>query len=355
MNLAVLDEPGSFAPTSGERLWQSLLGSLGKNSSARILACGTLAPGAIGGWWQNFVEAGSGPGKHVQLIQGSESTWRDWDAVLKANPCTAINQNLVRTLRREHDDALKSDRAAAYFLRFRMNVNKPESLASQPVVTSEELSRVYSRQVPERSGQPVVGCDLGGGRSFSACAAVWPCGRVEVWCLAAGDITLEEAARLDQLPEDSYAELALSGGLAVDAGRAVPSPENLLTRIWAWSPQCVVADGFRASELRTAIAGRCPLIERGRGNSETASNVQAMRSLLLDGLGGVTEPSRALLAFGFKQSALTVGADGVTRVIKTRGSRSREDAVERPFVGLRPCGKASCPGPTAGRVDIEVR
>ena len=40
LNLAILDEPGSFAPTSGERLWQSLLGSLGKNSSARILACG---------------------------------------------------------------------------------------------------------------------------------------------------------------------------------------------------------------------------------------------------------------------------------------------------------------------------
>ena len=76
LNVAVLDEPGSFAPTSGERLFQALLGSLGKNSTARILAVGTLAPGAIGGWWQKFVEGGSGPGKHVQLIQGSESTWR---------------------------------------------------------------------------------------------------------------------------------------------------------------------------------------------------------------------------------------------------------------------------------------
>ena len=58
LNVAVLDEPGSFAPTSGERLWQALQGSLGKNSTARILAVGTLAPGAIGGWWQQFVEGG---------------------------------------------------------------------------------------------------------------------------------------------------------------------------------------------------------------------------------------------------------------------------------------------------------
>ena len=52
-----------------------------------------------------------------------------------------------------------------------------------------------------------------------------------------------------------------------------------------------------------------------------------MRSILLDGAAGVTESSRALLAFGFEQSAMTIGADGVTRVVKTRGKRSREDAV----------------------------
>ena len=327
LNLAVLDEPGSFLPTGGEKLWQALLGSLGKNSTARILACGTLAPGPVGGWWEQFIAGGSGPGKHIQLIQGSESTWRDWDSVAAANPVCAISKSMVRTLRREHDEALKSDRAAGNFLRFRMNINKPESLASQPVLTPEELSRVYSRQVPERSGQPVVGVDLGGGRSFSACAAVWPNGRIEVWCLAAGDVSLEEAARLDQLPEDVYTSLAQSGGLAVDSDRAVPSPEKLLAQIWAWNPQCVVADGFRASELRTAIAGRCPLVERGRGSSETASHVQAMRSAMLDGLAGVTESSRALLAFGFEQSAMTIGNDGVTRVVKLRGKRSREDSV----------------------------
>ena len=70
LNLAILDEPGSFQPTSGERLWQSLLGSLGKNASARILACGTIAPAAVGSWWQTFIEAGSGPGKHVQPDPG---------------------------------------------------------------------------------------------------------------------------------------------------------------------------------------------------------------------------------------------------------------------------------------------
>ena len=114
LNLAVLDEPGSFQPTGGERLWQALLGSLGKNNTARILACGTLAPGAVGGWWQSFIEAGSGPGKHIQLIQGSPN--RPGAIGIRSRRrirSRRYRRAWSRTLRREHDEALKSDRAAA--------------------------------------------------------------------------------------------------------------------------------------------------------------------------------------------------------------------------------------------------
>ena len=179
MNLAILDEPGSFAPTTGERLWMALLGSLGKNASARILACGTLAPGAIGGWWQNFIEAGSGPGTHVQLIQGNEKTWRDWDAVLAANPVCAISKSMVRTLKREHDEALASDRAASAFLRYRMNINAPEVTHAQPLITASEWEQVVSRPVPPAEARPIIAVDLGGSRSWSAACALWPNGRIE--------------------------------------------------------------------------------------------------------------------------------------------------------------------------------
>ena len=323
------DEPSAWSPQAGRRLIDSMRTALGKRK-CQIVLCGTVAPSPTqgpGSWWPELVKAGSGAGVHLELLQADEKKWRDWDECLRVNPAHLVNPFLEKTLRREFEDALKAERSAIPFRQYRLNLPGGESTGEQPVLTPEELSRVYSRQVPERSGQPVVGCDLGGGRSWSACAAVWPNGRVEVWCLAAGDVTLEEAARLDQLPEDAYTSLAQSGGLVVDSDRTVPSPENLLARIWAWNPQCVVADGYRATELRTAIAGRCPLVERGRGNSDTASNVQAMRSALLDGLAGVTASSRALLAFGFEQSAMTIGADGVTRVVKTRGKRSREDAV----------------------------
>ena len=327
LNLAILDEPGSFQPTSGERLWQSLLGSLGKNSSARILACGTIAPAAVGSWWQTFIEAGSGPGKHVQLIQGDEKTWRSWDAVLAANPVCAISKSMVRTLRREHDEALSSDRAAAAFLRFRMNINAPEATHAQPLITSSEWERVCARPVPACEGKPVVAVDLGGNRSWSAACGIWPAGRIESWASAPGEPSLSDQEHQDQVMGGTYSELVKSGGLSVDAGRAVPSVERLLSRIWTWEPSCIVSDPYRSAELAQAVGGRARIIERARSGGEATSNIQSLRSLLLDSTAGVVEESRALLAAAFQQTDLVIDSAGLTKVKKRDARRSRDDAA----------------------------
>ena len=327
LNLAVLDEPGSFAPTSGERLWRALLGSLGKNSSARILACGTIAPAAVGSWWQTFIEAGSGPGKHVQLIQGNEKTWRSWDAVLAANPVCAISKSMVRTLKREHDEALQNDRAASAFLRYRMNINAPEVTHAQPLVTSSEWSRVCARPVPACEGQPIIGADLGGTRSWSAAAAIWPSGRISSWAVAPGLPSLSEQEAADQVAPNTYVSLVRSGGLSVDEGRAVPDVEQLLARIWSWSPLCIVSDPYRSAELAQAVGGRVRLIERSRSGGEATSNIQALRSMLLDTASGVTESSRDLLGAAFQQTNLVIDNSGLTKVVKLDQRRSRDDSA----------------------------
>ena len=181
--------------------------------------------------------------------------------------------------------------------------------------------------MPQVEGQPVIGCDLGGTRSWSAAAALWPSGRIEAWGVAPGTPTLEDQEQEDQVADDSYVELVKSGGLSVSAGLSVPSVDVLLARIWAWKPLCVVSDPYRSAELHKAVAGRCRVVERGKGGSETTSNIQSLRSLLLDTASGVTEPSRALLAAAFAQTTLKVDNSGVTKVGKLDQRRSRDDAA----------------------------
>ena len=180
-------------------------------------------------------------------------------------------------------------------------------------------------------GKPVVAVDLGGNRSWSAACGIWPTGRIESWASAPGEPSLSDprASRSScgwHLFAAPRAELVKSGGLSVDAGRAVPSVERLLSRIWTWEPLCIVSDPYRSAELAQAVAGRCRIVERARSGGEATSNIQSLRSLLLDSNAGVVSESRALLGAAFQQTDLVIDSAGLTKLKKRDQRRSRDDA-----------------------------
>ena len=195
------------------------------------------------------------------------------------------------------------------------------------MITSAEWERVCTKPIPEISGKPVIGLDLGGTRSWSAACALWPSGRIESWALAPGFPLLSDQEKEDQVAPDSYSELVRSGGLAVDEGQHVPSIERLLARIWAWEPLAIVCDNYRAPELHQVVSGRTHIIERARSGGEATSNIQSLRSLLLDTASGVTLESHALLAAAFEQTNLVIDNAGLTKVTKLDQRRSRDDAA----------------------------
>ena len=328
VRLIVADEPGSWAPQSGRRLWDAMTTALGKRRMT-ICAIGTLAPSPLSGpaaWWPALIKSGSGDARHVSLLQADPEKWEGFDEVLRVNPVAAINPHLKSTLEREHKAALESDRSARTFRQYRLNI-PGDPVDSQPLITSSEWSLVCARDVPLVEGKPVIGVDLGGSRSWSAAAALWPSGRVESWALAPGRPSLADQEREDQCTPGSYVELLRTNGLSVDVGRAVPSVETLLSRIWAWEPAAVVCDPYRSAELHQAVGGRARVVERARGSAESTSNVQALRALLLDSSAGVVTSSRALLGAAFAQTVLVIDTSGVTRVKKLDRNRSRDDAA----------------------------
>ena len=329
VRLIVADEPGAWSPVQGRRLWDAMVTSLGKRKT-QILVVGTLAPAPLTGpasWWPSLVAEGSGDGRHVALLQADEAKWKDFEEVLRVNPVAAINPHLRRVLEREHRAALESARAARTFFQFRLNLPGGDPVDSQPLVTSAEWERVCARPVPACEGKPVIGVDLGGNRSWSAAAAVWPNGRIEAWAVAPGIPSLAAQEREDQVADGTYGELLRSGGLSVDAGRAVPSVDRLLSRVWNWSPAALVSDPYRAPELHQVVAGRARIIERARSGGESTSNVQSLRALLLDSQAGATEASRDLLAAAWAQTNLIISPDGLTKVVKLDQRRSRDDAA----------------------------
>ena len=351
VRIIICDEPGAWSPIQGRRLWDAMLTSLGKRKT-QIVVVGTLAPAPLTGvasWWPQFVAEGSGDGRHVALLQADAAKWRDFDEVLRVNPVCAINPYLRQTLEREHKAALASERAARTFRQFRLNL-PGDPVDSQPLITSAEWERVCARPIPACEGKPIIGVDLGGNRSWSAAAAIFPNGRIEAWAVAPGVPSLAEQEREDQVADGSYSELVQSGGLSVDAGRAVPSVSLLLSRIWAWEPAAIVCDNYRAPELHQVVSGRVRVVERARSGGESTSNVQALRSLLLDSEAGATEPSRALLAAAWAQTNLVISNDGLTKVTKIDARRSRDDASAALLLAAGEQARRPVPVPLRGAV-----
>ena len=132
--------------------------------------------------------------------------------MLRVNPVAAVKPHLRRTLEREHAAALASDRAARTFRQYRLNI-PGDPVDTQPLITTAEWAWVCVRPVPACEGQPIVGVDLGGSRSWSAAVALWPSGQIEAWAIAPGVPSLANQEREDQVPEGTYVELARSGGL----------------------------------------------------------------------------------------------------------------------------------------------
>ena len=328
VRLIVCDEPGAWSPIQGRRLWDAMATSLGKRQT-QIIVVGTLAPAPTQGpasWWPSLVAEGSGDGRHVSLLQADPAKWKDFSEVLRVNPVSSVNPFLRETLEREHRAALKSERSARTFRQFRLNI-PGDPVESQPLVTTAEWDRVCARPVPACEGKPVIGVDLGGTRSWSSACALFPNGRIESWAIAPGVPSLADQERDDQVAEGTYAELVRSGGLSVDAGRAVPDVARLLARVWAWQPAALVSDPYRSAELHQVVSGRARVIERARSGGESTSNCQSLRSLLLDTQSGATQASRALLAAAWAQTNLVIGNDGLTKVTKLDQRRSRDDAA----------------------------
>ena len=323
--LVVLDEPGSWEVRAGQLMYDAISTAQGKpGSPLRAIYVGTLAP-SLSGWWHDLVAKGSGPGTHVTVLQGDRKRWSDLRHVYSVNPLARSYPELRRTLRLERDQALADSRLKARFLSYRMNV--PSADESEVLLTLESWQTALQRPVAERQGKPIVGIDLGAGRSWSAAVALWETGRVEAVALAPGVPSLSEQEKRDLVPSGLYQRLHASGRLDVCEGLHVPPPRALIEMILHhWNcPALIVCDRFRLHDLLDAKPP-CPVEPRVTRWSEASSDIRALRKLVLDGGLSVETSSRPLISASLAVSKVKSDDAGNVRLVKADSNgKSRDD------------------------------
>ena len=328
--LVVLDEPGALENVGGSMLSDSLFTAQGKvGSKLKLVLIGTLAPmaTAAGHWWFDLVAAGTTGTKHVQLFQGDAESWDDWKTIRKANPLTAISKDFSRKLRGELAEALGDPRLAARFKSYRLNL--PSADESTMLLDVADWELVTARTVPERSGQPIVGIDLGGGRAWSSAVAVWESGRVEALALAPGIPDIEAQEKRDRVSPGLYARLVQEGTLTVAEGLRV-QPAALLWELvrGMWGQVAlVVCDRFRLTDLQDAIDPGVALEPRVTRWSDAAADIRALRKGAKDGPLSVDDRSRALLIASLAAAHVKSDDAGNTRLVKNSSNNSRDDVA----------------------------
>ena len=81
------DEPAAWESRNGAVMWDAIRTALGKRPGQRLLLIGTRAPAEAGSWWPELLEAGSGPGVHVEVLAApDEDAWDAWATIRRCNP-----------------------------------------------------------------------------------------------------------------------------------------------------------------------------------------------------------------------------------------------------------------------------
>ena len=164
--MLVADEPGAWEVVGGTMMDDAIQTAIGKpGSDMKVIYIGTLAP-ATGGWWHELVEGGTRGSTYVQSLQGDLEKWDTWPEIKRVNPLTAISPSFRRRLLQERDDARGDTRLKARFLSYRLNL--PSADESTMLLDVADWELMTFRSVPQRSGRPIVGVDLGSGRGGGA-------------------------------------------------------------------------------------------------------------------------------------------------------------------------------------------
>lgn len=286
--LGILDERGHWRADQGDALEDAIMSGLGKRAG-RALIISTSAPDdahPLSRWIDT-----PPPGTFVQEHRPAPGLPADdLPSILEANPGAklGIGSSPSWLVQQAERAIAQGGHSLTSFRLFNRN-ERVSGEARDLLLTVDEWLACEASDPPPRSGSVVVGIDLGGSASMSACALYWPeTGRLETYGTFPSQPTLLNRGAVDGVGT-RYCEMQDRGELDTLGEKTVPVAawiEAVMRRVQGCTVSALLCDRYKAGEIGEAIdrAGvRVPVIWRGFGFRDGGEDVERFRRAVFDG------------------------------------------------------------------------
>ena len=348
--LVLMDERGHWAADRGDDLEHALLSGLGKRGGRALIISTSAAtdnhPFSV--WCDN-----PQPGVYVQEHRPAPGLPADdLESLLLANPgaVAGIGSN-VEWLQAQAKRAIA--RGGSTLTGFRL-YNRNERISGETrdlLLTVDEWLLCETADLPPRQGPCIIGIDLGGSASMTACAFYWPeTGRLECLGTFPSNPPLADRGAADGV-SGRYVEMFDRGELSTLGDRTVPVAawlKTVMAQVEGEQVAAIIADRYKQSELGEALdrAGvRVPVVWRGTGWRDGGEDCERFRRAAYD--GKVKSRPSLLLRSAFADAVCLKDPANNLKLAKAR-STGRIDAVQASVIAVaegarrigRPAAKA---------------
>lgn len=209
--------------------------------------------------------------------------------------------------------------------------------ARDVLLTVDEWMNCETADLPPRSGECVVGIDLGGSASMSAVSFYWPStGRMEALGTFPCNPGLADRGAADGV-SGRYVEMENRGELNTLGDKTVPVVlwlKEIMTQVEGENVVCLVADRYKQSELAEAMdrSGiRAPVVWRGQGFRDGGEDCERFRRAAYD--GKVKSRPSLLLRSAFADAVVLRDPANNLKLAKAR-SMGRIDAASASVLAV---------------------
>jgi phage terminase large subunit-like protein len=334
--LCLMDERGHWPLDRGDDLEHALLSGLGKRNGKALIISTSAATDShpFSVWLDN-----PGPGIYIQEHRPAPGLpVDDRESLLAANPGAKHGiGSSVDWLQAQARRAIA--RGGSTLTSYRLyNRNERVSGESRDVLlTGDEWLLCETADLPPREGQVIVGIDLGGSASMTACAFYWPAtGRLECLGTFPSNPGLADRGANDGV-SGRYVEMHDRGELSLLGDKTVPIAAwlgEVLEQVEGESIAAIIADRYKQSELGEAMdrAGiRAPIVWRGTGWRDGGEDCERFRRATFD--GKVKSRPSLLLRSAFADAVVLKDPANNLKLAKAR-STGRIDAVQAAVIAI---------------------